>query len=137
MFPSLQAIAVLQRWYDPLEANWEDTEFWGSASALHALIDFEQASGDSALLPVIRRVHAVKSTPVVRMLGRGSYDDLQWWVLAYGHAHRLTGEQGFLQTAEDVFETVWTQAWDVRMLHPPKRFPDPRTPTRISRPFTP
>lgn len=34
--------------------------------------------------PVIRDVFRVRGTAAIELLGIGSYDDMQWWSLAYG-----------------------------------------------------
>ena len=41
-------------------------------------------SGTRDMEPVIRDVFRVRGTAAIELLGIGSYDDMQWWSLAYG-----------------------------------------------------
>lgn len=37
--------------------------------------------------PVIRGIFRARGAAAIELLGIGSYDDMQWWSLAYGAPH--------------------------------------------------
>eukprot|EP01044_Picomonas_judraskeda_P033989 COSAG03_NODE_13878_length_485_cov_0.878238_1_plen_119_part_01 len=41
-------------------------------------------SGARDMEPVIRGIFRARGTAAIELLGIGSYDDMQWWSLAYG-----------------------------------------------------
>jgi predicted alpha-1,6-mannanase (GH76 family) len=76
-----------------------------------AVVDLLDASGDAAQLgEIVRRVHRERPAAAVELLGHGSYDDMQWWSLAYAQAARVLNDTSLLQTSRQVFEHVWATA---------------------------
>ena len=100
-----------KQWLQPKLGEWKDTQFWGSGNAVQALTDCAYwfvakrllhalylrssndyglhlldslRSGSSEMVPIIRDIFSVRGTAAIELLGIGSYDDMQWWSLAYG-----------------------------------------------------
>jgi predicted alpha-1,6-mannanase (GH76 family) len=113
----------------------EDTaRWWNSANAITAVTNYMAVSGDrSYVAPVLentftraprvrRRVRARRLWPPFS--GRspayyqgfinGFYDDEGWWALAWIAAYDLTGDEKYLETADDIFGDMrggWDDVW--------------------------
>ena len=114
----MQAAACLtintlhQTWYNPLSASWSNTQFWGSGVALQATIDFTERFNDLTFVPLIDAVMKVHSKDLIELKGVGSYDDMQWWALAYINAGRLLNDTAKVEEGRGIFDHVIAQALD-------------------------
>ena len=104
--------ALHARYYEPLEGGWKDTQFWGSGEALQATIDYTAQTGDLSFVPIIKDVIKRRGKTVIELLGTGSYDDMQWWSLAYINAGRLLNETSYVAEGKAIFDHVLSQALD-------------------------
>lgn len=80
--------------------------WWMSANDLTALIDNIQATGMSSYQPVIGWVYSANRPAGVAGDAFGDFkndfiDDTGWWAMAWIDAYDLTGNSGYLTTAED------------------------------------
>eukprot|EP01051_Picozoa_sp_SAG22_P022033 SAG22_NODE_5114_length_1083_cov_0.985772_1_plen_274_part_01 len=111
------ARALNKQWLHQAEGEWEDTQFWGSGNAVQALTDYSLyadeyiGSGKYEMEPVIRGIFKARGTLKIELLGIGSYDDMQWWSLAYANAGVLLKDQAMVSSASVVFDHVWSKAY--------------------------
>ena len=106
-----------EKWLRQAEGDWTDTQFWGSGNAVQALTDYSLYS--DALIgsrvfemePVIRGIFKARGTLKIELLGIGSYDDMQWWSLAYANAGVLLKDSAMVSSASAVFDHVWGKAY--------------------------
>ena len=117
--PACRAANVLmQSSYSELTGAFKDTQFWGAANGLHALVDLMERSGDRSFTGVLHTARLRKSWELVELEGVGSFDDMQWWSLMYLSAARLLGGKGtqegtaFLSDGQKIFDHVWAEASD-------------------------
>lgn len=103
-----EAVAKLQSWYSPKTGLWETTGWWNSANALTALIDYARVAHSFQYTTVITQTYAVN---IHSGFINDYYDDEGWWALAWIDAYDLTGQQRYLQTAQDIFADM-TGGWD-------------------------
>ncbi|MGP8000691.1 MAG: glycoside hydrolase family 76 protein [Streptosporangiaceae bacterium] len=111
------------------------SRWWNSANAITALVDYMAVTGDRSYLgPVANTFARAPGThrPVYAKLvspswpffrfSRGAYpgfingfyDDEGWWALAWIAAYDLTGDDGYLATASDIFRDMaagWDDYW--------------------------
>jgi hypothetical protein len=73
--------------------------------------DLEIGSGVFEMEPVIRGIFKARGTLKIELLGIGSYDDMQWWSLAYANAGVLLNESAMVSSASAVFDHVWKNAY--------------------------
>ena len=105
------------KWLRQAKGEWEDTQFWGSGNAVQALTDYslyaDQLIGSRAfeMEPVIRGIFKARGTISIELLGLGSYDDMQWWSLAYANAGALLNDTAMVSSASAVFDHVWAKAY--------------------------
>jgi len=113
LVPACAAINVLEkRWYEPWAGGWRGSEFWGSAHALQATIDFMAASGSRNFAHLVAHVHTLRPKLVIIAMADGSYDDALWWSNAYISAFELLGGSSYLESGAGIFNEVYQRAWD-------------------------
>eukprot|EP00928_Gymnodinium_smaydae_P043087 TRINITY_DN28948_c0_g1_i2.p1 TRINITY_DN28948_c0_g1~~TRINITY_DN28948_c0_g1_i2.p1 ORF type:complete len:393 (+),score=30.55 TRINITY_DN28948_c0_g1_i2:149-1327(+) len=113
MVSACDAANVLHaRWYNKLLGGWSDTEFWGSACALQATIDFMRVSKSHVFEPLVAQVHELRPANIIVFQSWGSYDDPLWWAGAYLSAHDLLGKKEYLESARNIFDDTHSKAWD-------------------------
>jgi hypothetical protein len=111
--PACAAALLLNgRWLEERLGQWRDTQFWGSGNAVQALADYTLRSGDTQFVPVIRAVFKARGTAAIELLGAGSYDDMQWWSLAYANAGLVLNDTSMVATASKIFTHVLEKASD-------------------------
>ena len=64
------------------------------------------------LLRVVRAVYKARGALAIELLGAGSFDDMQWWSLAYANAGLLLSNREMVASAAAVFDHVWAHAYD-------------------------
>ena len=101
------AASGLQRWYQG--PTYRSAQWWQSANALEATIDYMQATGSRAYVGNLNRTYLAFHQGD-RFLDN-YYDDDGWWALAWIKAYDLTGDQRYLGQARVIFETM-TGGWD-------------------------
>ena len=109
------ALSVLQaHWYNEILGDWSGgTQFWGSANALSAVVDYALRSGDvSVPRDVATMVHERRPPVIIELLGVGSYDDMQWWSLAYLEAGVAFDDDALIASGRKIFDYVWNKAYD-------------------------
>jgi predicted alpha-1,6-mannanase (GH76 family) len=113
----------------------EDTaRWWNSANAITAVTNYMAVSGDRSYVSSVldntftraprvrRRVSARRvwspfsgnSPAYYQGFVNGFYDDEGWWALAWIAAYDLTGDDRYLETADDVFRDMqggWDDVW--------------------------
>jgi len=102
--------ALNSYWYSQGTGLW-DGAWWQSANALTTLADFAilqpGAANSLGIADTIRNtaINAPKEFP-------GSinqfYDDEGWWAMGMIHSYDATGDEGYLDTAEDIFKDMQT-----------------------------
>lgn len=106
-----------KKWLKQAQGEWEDTQFWGSGNAVQALTDYSLysdllvGSGVFEMEPVIRAIFKARGTFKIELLGIGSYDDMQWWSLAYANAGVLLKDPAMVSASSAVFDHVWEKAY--------------------------
>jgi len=107
MAEAASAAAGLQRWYGG--TTYRSAQWWQSANALEATIDYMQATGSRAYVGDLNRTYLAYH--------RGDrftdsyYDDDGWWALAWIKAYDLTGDRRYLGQARAIFGAM-TGGWD-------------------------
>jgi predicted alpha-1,6-mannanase (GH76 family) len=101
------AAAGLQSFYQG--SYYRSAQWWQSANALEATIDYMQASGSRAYLGNLDRIYRAHHDSD-RFLD-SYYDDGGWWALAWIKAYDLTGARRYLRQAQSIFEAM-TGGWD-------------------------
>jgi predicted alpha-1,6-mannanase (GH76 family) len=110
----------------------DTTCWWISANAVTAVTDYMLVTGDrSYVTPVVEntftkapgahrpvKAHGISALPFLPPRRpfysgfiNGYYDDEGWWALAWIAAFDLTGDEGYLTAARDIFQDM-TGAWD-------------------------
>ena len=56
-------------------------------------------------------VFRARGTLKIELLGIGSYDDMQWWSLAYASAGLQLHDQPMIESASAIFDHVWQKAY--------------------------
>ena len=56
---------------------------WLLPGRAEALVDYMRRSGDRSFVPTLLTTRKRRPWEVIELLGVGSYDDMQWWSLAY------------------------------------------------------
>ena len=56
-------------------------------------------------------VFRARGTLKIELLGIGSYDDMQWWSLAYASAGLQLHDQPMIESAAAIFDHVWQKAY--------------------------
>ena len=62
---------------------------WSSSNDYGLQLLDSLRSGSRDMEPIIRDIFRLRGTAAIELLGIGSYDDMQWWSLAYGAQHML------------------------------------------------
>lgn len=101
------AAAGLQRWY--AGTHYRTAQWWQSATALEATIDYMQASGSRAYVSNLSRIYRAHHDSDHFL--NSYYDDDGWWALAWIKAYDLTKDRRYLQQARDIFAAM-TGGWD-------------------------
>jgi predicted alpha-1,6-mannanase (GH76 family) len=101
------AAAGLQTFYQG--SYYRSAQWWQSANALEATIDYMQASGSRKYLGNLARIYRAHHDSD-RFLD-SYYDDDGWWALAWIKAYDLTRDRRYLRQAQSIFETM-TDGWD-------------------------
>jgi len=83
--------------------------WWNSANSLEALVEYTLYSKDEAFLSVIANTFQHTTTPETE---NGSYDDAQWWAIAWIRAYQLTGNEAYRQRSMDIWNYILRVAWD-------------------------
>jgi predicted alpha-1,6-mannanase (GH76 family) len=105
-----QAVAALQRWYNPRTGLWKSAGWWNSANALTAVIHHAQRTGEARHMSVIETTFT-RAGRVNRGFTNEYYDDDGWWALAWIAAFDLTGEVKYLDLARRLFAGL-AAGWD-------------------------
>ena len=106
-----------EKWLQQAQGEWKATQFWGSGNAVQALTDYslysdlEIGSGAFEMEPIIRGIFKARGTFKIELLGIGSYDDMQWWSLAYANAGVLLKDSAMVSSASAIFDHVWKEAY--------------------------
>jgi len=105
-----EAVAALQRWYNPRTGLWKSAGWWNSANALTVVIHHAQRAGESRYRYVIETTfgRAQRVNPGFTNL---YYDDDGWWALAWIAAFDLTGDVKYLNLARALFAGM-AAGWD-------------------------
>jgi predicted alpha-1,6-mannanase (GH76 family) len=106
------AVEQSQGWYQWDSGLWQGdhkpNNWWHSANALNALIDFMTIANDKAWLNVVTTTfNANKSGNFINQY----YDDEGWWAMTWINAYDLTNDSQYLQMAETIFSDM-TGGWD-------------------------
>lgn len=102
--------ALHSNYYDPLSGGWRGTQFWGSGEAMQATLDYTESTGDAAFAPIIHDVITLRGKNIIELKGYGSYDDMQWWSLAFLNAGRLFNNTNYVMEGRAIFDHVISQA---------------------------
>ncbi len=105
-----EAVAALQRWYQPRTGLWKTAGWWNSANALTAVIHYSQLTGERRYRYVIETTFA-RAQRVNPGFSTEFYDDDGWWALAWIAAFDLTGEVKYLEAARALFAGI-AAGWD-------------------------
>lgn len=137
------AMDVLQTWYNGTSGIWDTCGWWNGANCLTTLADLALAdeSVNETVMSVLGTTFKVAtiSNPIPERSGNefynmsadapqagspdayqwmdGSYDDDEWWALAWIAAYDVTGDDGYLDLAIGIFDRL------VRVLTCPLHFP--------------
>jgi predicted alpha-1,6-mannanase (GH76 family) len=101
------AAAGLQRWYEG--THYRTAQWWQSATALEATIDYMRAPGSRAYVSNLSRIYRAHHDS--NHFRSSYYDDDGWWALAWIKAYDLTKDGRYLQQARDIFAAM-TGGWD-------------------------
>jgi predicted alpha-1,6-mannanase (GH76 family) len=101
------AAAALQARYGA--GTYQGAQFWQSANALQATIDYMRATGSRAYLADLDATYRAHHGSD-RFLDY-YYDDEGWWALTWISAYRLTRQTRYLEQARDIFADM-TGGWD-------------------------
>jgi predicted alpha-1,6-mannanase (GH76 family) len=105
-----EAMAALQRWYNPRTGLWKTAGWWNGANALTAVIQHSQRTGERRYRYVIETTHR-QAHRVHPGFSNQYYDDDGWWALAWIAAFDLTGEAKYLDLACALFAGM-AAGWD-------------------------
>jgi len=101
-------MATMMQSYDSSTGVIGNDSWWGSAVALSTLETYHQTTGDSSYDYAISTVF---NNNAPSKFQTDSLDDTLWWTLAWIRAFDITGNQTYLQRAED--ETTYLHGfWD-------------------------
>ena len=87
-------------------------DFWMTAHVWECVMDATERHGDAAYKQQIGQVYDgfLEAHPDWR--GNPYNDDVMWWTIACVRAHRLTGEQRYLDKAKAEFDRLYAQEVD-------------------------
>lgn len=92
-----------------------DFNWWQSANALEATIDYTRITGDQTYLPFVANSYDVivagRSIDTSGDFLNDLYDDESWWALTLIKAYDLTGDDRYLTSARAIFADV-AASWD-------------------------
>jgi len=83
--------------------------WWNSANSLEALTEYMLYTKSQNYTDVITDCFDHTTTNEAEI---GSYDDSQWWGIAWYRNYQLTGNQEYLDRAVSVWNYIMTYAWD-------------------------
>jgi predicted alpha-1,6-mannanase (GH76 family) len=113
----------LMRWFSPTFGLWEGTNWWNSANIVEMLCEFHAVGAEfeghgldhGSVADVVTVVFQKQGTERLNTTS-GSFDDIQWWALAWVRAAEefpeLQNRLGFLERSVMVWERVRRVAWD-------------------------
>ena len=113
------AVDALVRLYDQRSGIWPTTGWWNSANAVTALTDYMIQSGDHRYSWVLENTYAKKRNAEQGNFINAYVDDTGWWALAWIRAYDLTGDPGYLATAQRDVDFMWRNHDDSAGLAPP------------------
>lgn len=111
--PAKRAIDALVDLYDPETGLWKTTNWWNSANALTAVIDYQLATGDDSHEWIIAHTYDKNLDSEGGDFTNDFIDDTGWWVLAWIRAYDLTGDQRYLETAQVAADYMWSNRDEV------------------------
>lgn len=105
------AARVLAETYQPARGQWRGVNWWQSANAVTALIDWMQATGSRRYLPLAAEVFEKNLSYELGDFKADSTDDTAWWALAWLRLYDLTHEPRYLAVAR-IDEAYIHSFWD-------------------------
>lgn len=107
------AVQTLQSWYIESSGLYQKpTDWWNSANAITALVDYSRATHSSQYLGAVANTfsNANKAYGTTNFVN-DSNDDEGWWAVAWLDAYDLTKTPSYLAMAQTIFADMTTQ-WD-------------------------
>jgi len=106
---SAQNLKALQdKFYDASKGLW-NVGWWNSANSLEALVEYTLYTKDETFKSAIDNTFRHTTTPET---DNDSYDDAQWWAIAWIRAYQLTGIEAYRQRSVDIWNYILRVAWD-------------------------
>jgi predicted alpha-1,6-mannanase (GH76 family) len=101
-------VSALQQWYDSTNGLWNSTGWWNAANCVEALENAAFVNNNNQYLNVVSNTFAKNSGGDFL---DNYYDDNGWWANAWIRAYDETGNSGYLNMAQTIFNEM-TNGWD-------------------------
>jgi len=107
---SKAVLSTLQsKFYDRANGLWNTDGWWNSANSLEALVEYSIYSGDTTFISAIDNTYSHTTIPQTE---NDSYDDAQWWAIAWIRAYQLTKQDKYRDRAAHIWNYILRVAWD-------------------------
>ena len=84
--------------------------FWQDGVVVESLANCLHYTNNTRYRSVVGAAHRPLHQLLLAYGPQPSFDDLNWYGLAFSRVAELTGEKRFLNTAQHIFDYVWAQA---------------------------
>jgi len=103
-------VTTLQKNYYNTETGlWKNIGWWNSANSLESLTLYMIYSSSNTFMDDIQNTFSRTSVPETET---GSFDDAQWWAIAWFRNYQLTKNPQYLQRSIDIWNYILSNAWD-------------------------